>query len=139
MTEHLVPPSSANATSPENRRIIAATSFSGPLPPPQILEEYDRIAPGSATRIIAMAEKQADHRRRLETQIVSSDIANSRVGLFCGLAIGIGGLAAGTIIAIKGNPQAGVGMGFLTLGSLVSVFVYGSRLRVKERHTNPND
>ena len=112
---------------------IAAASFSGPIPPPQILADYNQIVPGSANRIIAMAEKQADHRRRLETQVISSDITNSRVGLFCGLAIGVGGLVAATVIAIYGNPQAGVGMGLVTLASLVSVFVYGSRLRVKER------
>lgn len=85
-----------------------------------------------------MAEKQADHRRRMETQIIASDITNSRVGLVCGLVIGLGGLVAATIIAIKGNPQAGVGMGFLTLGSLVGVFVYGSRLRIKGRRAQPN-
>src|SRR5690349_12341887 len=108
MTEHLAPRPGTKANTPEMRRFVAATSFSGPLPPPQILEEYDRIAPGSAGRIIAMAEKQADHRRRMETQIVSSDITNSRVGLICGLVIGLGGLVAATIIAVKGNPQAGV-------------------------------
>lgn len=112
--------------------MIAAASFSGPLPPPQILEEYNRIVPRSAERIIAMAEAQANHRRRIETQVISSDIRNSRLGLVCGLLIGLGGLVAATLIAIKGNPQAGVSMGFLTLGSLVSVFVYGSRLRLKE-------
>ncbi|MBS0204493.1 MAG: DUF2335 domain-containing protein [Planctomycetes bacterium] len=113
--------------------MITATSFAGPLPPPQILEDYNRIVPGSANRILSMAEKQADHRRRLETQITSSDITNSRVGLVFGLVIGLGGIAAATVIAIYGHPQAGVGMGLLTLGSLVSVFVYGSRIRMKER------
>ncbi len=73
----------------------------------------------------------------METQIVSSDVTNSRVGLICGLVIGLGGLIASTIIAVKGNPQAGVGMGFLTLGSLVGVFVYGSRLRIKDRREKP--
>lgn len=123
----------SNSSKPKLREFIAAASFSGPLPPPQILEDYNRIVPGSANRIIAMAERQADHRRRLEAQVISSDVTNSRIGLLCGLVIGLGGLVAATIIAIYGNPQAGVGMGLVTLASLVSVFVYGSRLRLKER------
>lgn len=119
-----------NSSERELLGVIAAARFSGPLPPPQILADYNRIVPGSGNRIIAMAEKQAEHRRRLETQVISSDITNSRVGLVCGLLIG---LVAATIIAIYGNPQAGVGMGLVTLASLVGVFVYGSRLRFKER------
>ncbi len=121
------------SSKPETRHLITATSFAGPLPPPQILEDYNRIVPGSANRILSMAEKQADHRRHLESQITSSDITNSRVGLVFGLVIGLSGIAAATVIAIYGNPQAGVGMGLLTLGSLVGVFVYGSRIRMKER------
>ncbi|MDB5341986.1 MAG: hypothetical protein JWP89_363 [Schlesneria sp.] len=44
-----------------------------------------------------MAEKQADHRRHLESQITSSDITNSRVGLVFGLIIGLGGIVAATV------------------------------------------
>ena len=46
--------------------IIRQSSFSGPLPPPQILEKYESIVPGSADRIIGMAEKQSEHRRSIE-------------------------------------------------------------------------
>lgn len=123
----------SNSSKPQVREFIAAATFSGPLPPPQILEDYNRIVPGSANRIIAMAERQADHRRRLEAQVISSDVTNSRIGLIFGLFIGLSGLVVATIIAIYGNPEAGVGMGLVTLASLVGVFVYGSRLRVKQR------
>lgn len=123
----------ADASQRELGPVIAVTRFSGPLPPPQILEEYNRIVPGSANRILAMAEKQAAHRRMLESQSLSSGVRNSHLGLISGLLVGLGGIVAATVIAIFGHPQAGVGMGFLTLGSLVSVFVYGSRLRHKEQ------
>lgn len=116
-----------------SRPVLIAASFSGPLPHPQALEDYNRIVPGAGQRILAMAEKEAMHRRNLESLVTSSDIRNSHAGLICGLLVGLGGLIAATLIAIYGNPQAGVGMGFLTLGSLVGVFVYGSRLRMKER------
>ena len=31
-------------------------SFSGPLPPPEIIEKYESILPGAADRIIRLAE-----------------------------------------------------------------------------------
>ena len=34
------------------------SSFSGPLPPPRGLDDYDRICPGAADRIIKMAEAE---------------------------------------------------------------------------------
>src|SRR5690349_6225737 len=41
------------------RAIIAeAWRFAGPLPPPELFAEYDRVLPGSAERILAMAERE---------------------------------------------------------------------------------
>jgi len=41
-------------------------SFQGPIPPPGILAEYEKICPGLATRIVSMAEAQSAHRQELE-------------------------------------------------------------------------
>lgn len=42
---------------PPARRISASISaFQGPLPPPEVLEQYGRIVPNGADRIVAMAE-----------------------------------------------------------------------------------
>ena len=41
-------------------------SFSGPIPPPTILEGYERIHAGLADRIMKMAESQSEHRKILE-------------------------------------------------------------------------
>ena len=68
---------------------ITKAAFSGPLPPPQVLEKYDQIVARSADRIIKMAEEQSQHRRRLESAVVNSEIKNSRMGLHYGLLIGL--------------------------------------------------
>ena len=44
----------------------ASLEFHGPLPPPDIIREYESILPGSADRIFALAESEAVHRRELE-------------------------------------------------------------------------
>lgn len=45
------------------------SEFSGPLPHPGILEGYEKILPGSADRILTMAEEEANHRRQIDNSI----------------------------------------------------------------------
>ena len=113
----------------ENRVIYHqrfTAEFSGPLPSPSILEEYDKIVPGAANRILVMAEEQSKHRRILEAKFIGSNIENSRLGLRRGLIIGPTGII---FAAVYNNSILGIG----TLTSLVGVFVYGSQQRKRER------
>lgn len=110
-----------------------SVGFSGPLPPPEILERYEKILPGAAERIISMAEKQSEHRKQLESIVIGTDTANSRMGLWFGLIIGLAGLAVSALVAIWGKEWAGTIIGSATLVSLVGTFIYGSQQRKQER------
>lgn len=46
-------PSSSNQPS---HSVVTAQTWVGPLPPPNALEAYEKILPGAADRILAMAE-----------------------------------------------------------------------------------
>lgn len=109
------------------------SSFSGPLPPPEILKKFDEIVPGSAERIIKMAEGQFIHRTELERKVIESDIARSKWGQALGFIIAIVGLAGSVTISIYGSGLVGAVMGVSTLASLVGVFMYGSKTRSDER------
>ena len=41
---------------------------SGPMPSPEVLEDYDKIVPGAAERILVTFEKETEHRQSLERQ-----------------------------------------------------------------------
>lgn len=110
-------------------------SFSGPLPSPEVLEHFDRVVPGSAERIIRMAEQQFAHRTELEKKVINSDIARSKWGQILGFIIAIVGLVVSAPIAIYGSAVAGGIIGVGTLASLVGVFMYGSKTRSSERET----
>ncbi len=120
-----------------NQQIIkqeVEMSFSGPLPPPEILKKYDDVLPGSVERIIKMAEQQAEHRRSLEQQVIKSDIKNSKLGILCGFFIGMGGIVGGVVVAIYGKqPLFGGILSFASLAILAGVFVHGNESRRKER------
>jgi uncharacterized membrane protein len=108
-------------------------SFSGPLPPPEMLRKFDEVVPGAAERIIKMAEEQSAHRKDLEKKVIESDISRSKWGQVLGFIIAVAGLAFSALIAIYGSAIAGGIIGIGTLASLVGVFMYGSSSRSKER------
>ncbi len=62
---------------PEEVRIsiAEAASFSGPLPPPSMLESYEKTIAGSADRILRMAEKEQDHRIDWENTALQGNIS----------------------------------------------------------------
>ena len=45
--------------------IKTSSAFSGPLPPPTILNKYNEIIENGAERIMKMAENQSEHRIKL--------------------------------------------------------------------------
>ena len=106
--------------------------FSGPLPHPGILAKYNEIVPGSADRIIKMAEDQSAHRRDLERKVIQSDIINSRLGLIFGLVIGLAAFVLSYKVAELELPWLA---GIISVGyvvSLVGTFIYGSQGRRKD-------
>ena len=111
------------------------TTFSGPLPHPEVLEYYNKIIPNGADRITAMAERQAMHRQELEKKAIQSEITDSRIGLWLGFIVALAGIGAGTACILNGYQIAGSILGGAPVTGLVGVFVYGSRQRRKERET----
>lgn len=108
-------------------------SYSGPLPVPAHLAQYEEILPGAAERILKMAEEQSIHRRALESKVINSGVADSKKGLWFGFFIGLSGfLVVGYCAHLGFQILAGI-IAALDLGSLVGVFVYGSRQRKAER------
>jgi uncharacterized membrane protein len=57
---------------------LAATHYQGPIPPPSILEGFDRLVPGAAQRLIQLAEDESKHRRQLENKTLEANIAAQR-------------------------------------------------------------
>ncbi len=80
-----------------------------------------------------MAEEQSRHRRAIELQVVSSEIADARRGLRYGLVIGVTAIVGGVVISLYGYPVAGTIFGGAFLVALVGTFIYGSQQRRRER------
>jgi uncharacterized membrane protein len=112
---------------------MSLSMYRGPLPPPQILEGYDKIVPGSAKEIIANALKQTEHRQRLESDTLRRDNDRSWGGLVAGFVVASGVIGLGFFEAALGHPGLGTFSSLTALAGLAAVFVYGSQGRRKER------
>lgn len=116
-----------------SREQILASSFSGPLPPPQILSEYEAVFPGCAERIVAMAERQSAHRQELErNHIGSSSLVERRGQIFAFLITGIA-IAGGTYLISIGKDASGLTSIITALAALAATFIYGKHIESKER------
>lgn len=109
--------------------------YSGPLPPPNLLAQYEEITPGLVDRIVTMTERQSEHRQRMELAFFRGDQRRSWVGLFLGFLVALAGLAVTAYLGAEGNPWVAGIVGAIDLTSLVALFVYGQFLR-KERSGN---
>lgn len=59
--------------SPDRRVFAAAHSFSGPLPPPGSLDEYDAVLPGLAREIVDQWKGETAHRHRTIDELRTTD------------------------------------------------------------------
>lgn len=112
--------------------MVQRTSFSGPLPPPEVLRGYESVLPGLADRVVKMAENQSAHRQRLESRVIWFDGIRSSLGLMFGLMIALAGIVAGTYLIISGNSTTGLASLIIPLGVIVGAFIYQKREESKD-------
>jgi uncharacterized membrane protein len=106
---------------------VTAASWSGPLPAPADLQRFNEIIPDGASRIMALAEKQADHRIAYERRALFIEGAE-RLGsrslafIFAVVALGVAGYCA----TINQPWIAGI-LGGGTIASVVAALVYTTK------------
>lgn len=112
---------------------LQVRTHSGPLPDPDTLQQYDRVAPGAAQRIIAMGEREQRHRHR----IAVAEQVNSLLGVVSAFLIAMAFLAGSVYLGIHGQPELGGVLGGGTLVSIVTVFLK-ARQTVSQPGTDRN-
>jgi uncharacterized membrane protein len=93
------------------------------LPPPEVLQEYERIIPG-ITKFLLETERRALNINNLK----------SFTGLIFGFLIGIFGMGGGFYLTLKGYNIIGVIFTSSTLVTLVMSFIYGSQSKRNGNH-----
>ena len=94
------------------------------LPSPEILEAYDTVLAGSATRIIEMFEREQQHRHQWEHRALRIHQFSTILGQLLGFVIAVAIFGSATLIGMSGNSTAAAmvwvfGMAIVTMAALV--------------------
>lgn len=121
---------SDDATDDDSRSIFA--SFSGPLPPPKWLAEYEHVHPGLGGMIATLMIDEAKDRRALRKAALDAEIEDAKAarsersrGQTFGLIIGLFAITIGAVVSICGHGGAGAFIGGGGVVGLVTVFITG--------------
>ena len=96
--------------------------YSGPLPTSKEFSSYEQALPGAANRILAMAEKEVEHRQKNEVKIIEQSIKKSGRGQLFAFILAIISLAVVFFSIHKGEPLGAIVPAIIALSSLVAVF-----------------
>jgi len=99
--------------------VATATAFAGPIPPPELLAEYEQTLPGLADRLVMIAENESEHRRALQRRAIRL----SELGLAAGFTIAMTALGGGIFLVHEGSQAEGMSSIILAIASLVLVFL----------------
>lgn len=98
-----------NAKTKQGKEINRVQYYSGNIPHPGIVKDWELICPGAADRILSLTEKQSSHRQLLENQLVKSSVTIRYLGLGFTVLMCIIITIIGVILTINGSWQGGIG------------------------------
>lgn len=116
----------------KQKAVLIASYFSGPIPPPDTLKEYDSVVENGAERIFRVFENQSAHRMDLEQFAVKHQIKQSGRGQIFGLIIALVCIALATLLALFGQTIVASVIGGTTVVSLAATFMIGRSSQKKE-------
>lgn len=103
--------------------MVEERHFSGPLPAPEDFAKYEKMLPGSADRILRMAEKQSDHRIKSESMIIDHKVKVGERGQILGFILVVLCIATALILGLKGHDVLARWIGVTTVTCVAVVFV----------------
>jgi uncharacterized membrane protein len=87
--------------------LVQSMSFSGPIPPPALLKEYEEALPGCAERLVQMAEREQGSRHVDNRKLVHND----RMRVVFAFLISLALIAAATLAIFFNQPEIAIPLG----------------------------
>jgi uncharacterized membrane protein len=112
---------------------VAMEHYSGQLPHPKHLREFNELIPNGAERIMALTEQQTAHRISNEKNIVKRTLNQSSAGQWMAFILAILAGAAGFYLTMQDHPIVGGAMIAAPVMGMIKHFLFtkpnGSRVQ----------
>jgi uncharacterized membrane protein len=140
------PPSrnSAGTSRQPSTAIYRQVQFQGPLPPPEILGQYERLHPGFAERLLAMAEREQANRQAIEKATNQANIilatnfdAQRKTGQYMAFFFGLVLIGASIYLALNGHDVVAGVLGGTTLIGALGLFLKNKQDSTDNTPTTP--
>lgn len=105
--------------------VPAFSAYSGPIPPPDFLVQYEAMVPGIAKKFLEEPRLEAEHRRSLENKMVNAQTQLAARGQKMAFIIAVVCITASFAAIFLGHSLPGVSTLFFSITALVGVFIYG--------------
>jgi uncharacterized membrane protein len=123
-----------------DRRLLTAfaqvvsveSRWSGPLPPPKSLAQYEELLPGSADRILQMTEGQIAHRQELEKTVVVNDALIERRGQIISAITVVLAIILGALLIYADKDGWGFAVILSTVAGVGGTYLYSRNKQGKE-------
>lgn len=110
--------------SDDERTYLAQLSLTmSPLPSPEVLREYDRLAPGAVDVLIKMATDEQKHRHKLDLIPTELKSREKRRGQWMGFILALAVLALAVWLVVEGYPGLATTIVSSVLVAIAAVFV----------------
>ncbi|MEQ1833863.1 MAG: DUF2335 domain-containing protein, partial [Candidatus Eisenbacteria bacterium] len=103
------------------------------LPPLAMLERYELAFPGSAERILTLAESQQRIRHRAEESAIRAALASERRGQWTAFILLLAGMGTGVWLTRSGHGVSGLISSLIPLGAVAGAFLHSQARREKTR------
>lgn len=121
---------------PRGEVVFARSSFSGPMPPPDLVAQYEELLPGAAKFFFSTLDRQTSHRLTIEARVIEANISHEKIGMWLAFLLAFLMIACGTFLIYADKDPQGLALIGGTLVTLCGVFVYSrsqERREVKEK------
>lgn len=115
--------------------------YEGPIPHPEILRQFDALVPGTAERLITLAEEESRHRRALENRAQEANVAAQQrqigigeyqshavfrsdiVGQAFGLTVCLACIAGAVFVGLQGHEWTAAALAAIPTAAVIRAFV----------------
>jgi uncharacterized membrane protein len=115
----------SNKDQPQKQEL--AVAYQGPLPTSREFAGYEQTLPGAADRILAITEKEAEHRRANQNKLVNASIKYSGRGQIFALIIAILAIVGIGLSIYFSAPIASIAPTIIAITGLTSIFTNKNR------------